>query len=118
MWTFLSSSISHPPLDPVTAGGGCCRVLGVPHLTLAEKLASDPLTSHSWSLTVATRLSSLLQQLAPDKRFTFIVPTNGAWEKVRRDFSSVFASLTDLNNPDYVSVSARAANEPLKLNNH
>ena len=93
----------------------CCRVLGVPHLTLAEKLASDPLTSHSWSLTVATRLSSLLQQLAPDKRFTFIVPTNGAWEKVRRDFSSVFASLTDLNNPDYVSVSATAANEPLKL---
>ena len=32
------------------------------------------------------------------------VPTNAAWEKVQRDFSTVFASLTDINQPDFVSV--------------
>ena len=49
------------------------------------------------------RLSYQLQEIYPGKRFTFIVPTNLAWENVKRDFSTVFNSLTDLNNPDYVS---------------
>ena len=79
------------------------RFLGIPHQTIAEKMREDPLLSHSWSLTVATRLSYLLEEEQPGKKFTFIVPTNTAWENVRRDFSSVFASLTDINNPDYVS---------------
>jgi len=77
------------------------RFLGIPHQTIAEKMREDPLLSHSWSLTVATRLSYLLEEEQPGKKFTFIVPTNTAWENVRRDFSSVFASLTDINNPDY-----------------
>ena len=46
-------------------------------------------------------MSYLLEEQYPGKRFTFIVPTNTAWENVRRDFSSVFASLTDINNVDY-----------------
>ena len=79
------------------------RFLGIPHLSLAEKMRSDPLVSHSWSLTVATRLSYILEEQRPGKKFTFIVPTNTAWENVRRDFSKVFNSLTDLNNPDFVS---------------
>ena len=78
------------------------RFLGIPHLSLAEKMRSTPLVSHSWQLTVATRLSYVLEQQQPDKQFTFIVPTNTAWENVRRDFSKVFNSLTDLSNPDFV----------------
>jgi len=77
------------------------RFLGIPFQTVAEKMSDDPLLGHSWSLTVATRLSYQLQELYPGKRFTFIVPTNLAWENVKRDFSTVFNSLTDLNNPDY-----------------
>ena len=52
---------------------------------------------------MATRLSYILEEQRPGKKFTFIVPTNTAWENVRRDFSKVFNSLTDLNNPDFVS---------------
>ena len=77
--------------------------LGIPALTIADKMHSDPLISHSWSLAEATRLSSQLALLYPGKRLTFIVPTNAAWEKVKRDFSAVFRSLTDIANPDYVS---------------
>jgi len=75
--------------------------LGIPHLSIADKMREDPLVSHSWSLSYATRLSNLLAELHPGKKFTFIVPTNNAWEKVKRDFSTVFLSLTDINNPDY-----------------
>jgi len=75
--------------------------LGIPHMSVAEKMRSDPLLSHSWSLSIATRLSKLFAEVHPNKRFTFIVPTNNAWEKVKRDFSTVFLSLTDINNPDY-----------------
>ena len=67
-------------------------------------MRADPLVSHSWQLTVATRLSYILEEQRPGKKFTFIVPTNTAWENVRRDFSKVFKSLTDLNNPDFVSI--------------
>ena len=52
---------------------------------------------------MATRLSNLFAEVNPGKRFTFIVPTNQAWEKVKRDFSTVFLSLTDIKNLDYVS---------------
>jgi len=75
--------------------------LGIPHLTIAEKMREDPLLSHSWSLSLATRLSNLFAEVNPGKRFTFIVPTNQAWEKVKRDFSTVFLSLTDIKNIDY-----------------
>ena len=66
-------------------------------------MRADPLVSHSWQLTVATRLSYILEEQRPGKKFTFIVPTRTAWEYVRRDFCKVFKSLTDLNNPDFVS---------------
>lgn len=77
--------------------------LGLPSLTVADKMREDDLMSHSWSLVVATRLSRLFNQKQPDKKITFIVPTNNAWEKVKRDFSQVFASLTDINTPDYAA---------------
>lgn len=75
--------------------------LGIPHLSIADKMRMDPLLSHSWSLSIATRLSNLFAETHPNKRFTFLVPTNNAWEKVKRDFSTVFLSLTDINNPEY-----------------
>ena len=53
---------------------------------------------------MATRLSVLLEQINPDKRYTFLVPSNHAWEKAKRDFSTIFASLIDINNPEFVSL--------------
>ena len=46
---------------------------------------------------------SLLHSSLP----AFAVPTNNGWEKVKRDFSQVFASLTSLQTPDYVSLPAK-----------
>ena len=48
------------------------------------------------------------------------VPTNNGWEKVKRDFSQVFASLTSLQTPDYVSFpwnSQRARNADQRKHN-
>ena len=39
----------------------------------------------------------------PHRSLLLAVPTNNGWEKVKRDFSQVFASLTSLQTPDYVS---------------
>ena len=36
-------------------------------------------------------------------RITFVVPSNSAWEKAKRDFSQAFKSLTDIGTSDYVS---------------
>jgi len=77
--------------------------LGIPSLTIADKMRQDPLMSHTWSLVVATRLTKLFENMRPGQKLTFIVPTNNAWEKVKRDFSQVFASLTDINIPEYPS---------------
>ena len=79
------------------------RFLGIPHQTIAEKMMEDPLISHSWNLALSTRLRYMLEEESPGKEYTFIVPSNIAWENVRRDFSSAFTSLTNLNIPDYVS---------------
>ena len=57
---------------------------------------------HTWSLAYATKLTRLLGEINPNKKFTMIVPTNYAWEKVQRDFSTVFRNLADIKNPDYV----------------
>merc|ERR1712088_250295 len=77
------------------------RFLGIPYQTIAQKMRVDPILSHSWSLTVATRLSVLFEQINPNKRYTFLVPSNHAWEKAKRDFSTIFASLVDINNPEF-----------------
>jgi len=75
--------------------------LGIPSLTIAGKMEVDELMSYSWDLARATRLARLFEQHHPDKKITLIVPTNNGWEKVKRDFSQVFASLTSLQTPDY-----------------
>jgi len=75
--------------------------LGIPSLTIAGKMELDELMSYSWDLARATRLARLFEQHLPDQKITLIVPTNNGWEKVKRDFSQVFASLTSLQTPDY-----------------
>ncbi|XP_023335433.1 fasciclin-1 [Eurytemora carolleeae] len=79
------------------------RILGVPFQSIGDKMAADPGMSHSWSLAVATRLSSLLLRNSPGARITMMVPTNAAWEKVKRDFTQAFRSLTDINTPDFAT---------------
>ena len=44
------------------------------------------------------------------------VPTNNGWEKVKRDFSQVFASLTSLQTPDYVSFSENKSQRARQVN--
>ena len=44
----------------------------------------------------------------------FAVPTNNGWEKVKRDFSQVFASLTSLQTPDYVSLPANILRQKMQ----
>ena len=60
----------------------------------------------------------MFAKVKPNTRFTFIVPTNHAWEKVKRDFSKVFTSLTDINNPDYVIFFSSAKLLPFSNSSH
>ena len=77
-------------------------LLGVPSLTIAEKLRQDPLMSHTYSLLVSNGLLRPLEQDRPGKKITFIVPTNGAWEKVKTRFNTAFKTLLDQSQPQYV----------------
>ncbi len=38
------------------------------------------------------------------RRFTFVVPSNAAWERVQLDFSKAYNTLVEGQFPNYVSV--------------
>jgi len=76
-------------------------VLGIPNMNIADKLSSDPTISYTWSLAFAVRLSKMLSSVRPNERFTFIAPSNEAWNKVKAEFPQAFRQLTDLNDPDF-----------------
>jgi len=71
------------------------RVLGIPFFTVTEKLRNDPDMKLTYGLALAVRLSDELSRISPRAKFTLIVPTNEAWEKVQRDFSQTFSTMRD-----------------------
>jgi len=76
------------------------RVLGVPSMTVAEKLASDPIMRKSYELAAQGDWLNEMQRnrdyantnLEKD-RVTFLVPSNAAWDALARSMPSVHKKL-------------------------
>jgi len=76
------------------------RVLGVPSMTVAEKVASDPIMRKSYELASQ---GSWLKDIQKNRdyantnlekdRVTFLVPSNGAWDSLARLMPSVHKKL-------------------------
>ena len=67
------------------------RVLGVPQHTIAEKLAMDPMMSSVFSLGNQNHFNHMFNN--SDEKFTYIVPSNLAWDEVNKQFTSAYKIL-------------------------
>ena len=63
------------------------RVLGVPQHTIAEKLALDPMMNSVYTLGNQNHFNHLFNNT--NEEFTYIVPSNEAWEEINEKFASV-----------------------------
>ena len=67
------------------------RILGVPQHTIGEKLAMDPMLSSVHSLGNQNHFNHMFNKT--NEAFTYIVPSNGAWEQINRQFASAYKIL-------------------------
>ena len=66
-------------------------VLGVPAQNLRQKLAGDPMLSSAFSLGQQAHFNDRLAD--EERRFTYLVPSNSAWEALRREFATAHKQL-------------------------
>uniref|UniRef100_A0A1A9UZ20 FAS1 domain-containing protein n=1 Tax=Glossina austeni TaxID=7395 RepID=A0A1A9UZ20_GLOAU len=67
------------------------RVLGVPYTTVLGKLETDPMLSDTYRMG---QFSSFNDQLNnTQRRFTYFVPRDRAWQKTQYDYPSVYKKL-------------------------
>lgn len=76
------------------------RVLGVPTMTVIEKLRSDPVMSKTYQLATQDdfigRMESYRDQYKTNvqqDKYTFLVPSDEAWESVHRTMGSAYKKL-------------------------
>lgn len=67
------------------------RILGIPSQTVYEKLGSDPMLSSSFSLSEQKEWNKRL--LHRDEKFTLFVPSNEAWDYIKRTMPSAHKKL-------------------------
>jgi len=67
------------------------RVLGIPQDTVYSKLSMDPMMSKTFHLGAQEHFND--QFKLEDIQFTFLVPTDQAWEQIQRDFASAYKVL-------------------------
>ncbi|XP_025835129.1 fasciclin-1 [Agrilus planipennis] len=67
------------------------RVLGVPYVTILEKLKTDPLLNDTFFLGSRQGFNSQLNKT--DKKFTYFVPRNKAWSDAKISLPSVIKKL-------------------------
>lgn len=67
------------------------RVLGVPQHTIAEKLAMDPMMSSVHSLGNQNHFNHMFNNT--DEKFTYVVPSNLAWDDINKQFTSAYKIL-------------------------
>ena len=67
------------------------RVLGVPQHTIAEKMAMGPMMSSVYILGNQNHFNHMFNNT--DEKFTYIVPSNLAWEEVNKQFASAYKIL-------------------------
>ena len=57
-----------------------------------------------WSLLKQLRMDHVVLEDNPSLKFTFVVPSNAAWEKAQSSFSQAYNTLIDGQFPQYVSI--------------
>ncbi|XP_054161608.1 fasciclin-1-like [Oppia nitens] len=69
------------------------RVLGMPFQNIFDKLKSDPQLSFSFELGRQGNQNWNEQLLREDRRFTYFVPSNDAWDQFKRENPSEYKQL-------------------------
>jgi uncharacterized surface protein with fasciclin (FAS1) repeats len=69
------------------------RVLGMPFQNIYDKLKSDPQLNFTFSLGQMGNQNWNDQLLREDRRFTYFVPSNEAWEQFKRENPSEYKQL-------------------------
>lgn len=67
------------------------RVLGIPRDTIYDKLAMDPMMSKTFDLGKQEHFNDQLKE--GDIKFTFLVPTDQAWDQIKQDFATAYKVL-------------------------
>nr|CAI5853120.1 unnamed protein product [Callosobruchus analis] len=67
------------------------RVLGVPYTTVLDKLRTDPMLQNTYRLGQYQKFNEQLNNA--DKRFTYFVPRDKAWENAKVAFPSAIKKL-------------------------
>jgi len=67
------------------------RVLGIPQDTIERKLAMDPMMSNTFNLGKQEHFNDQLNQ--SDLQFTYLVPTDQAWDILKKDFATAYKVL-------------------------
>jgi len=67
------------------------RVLGIPRDTIYDKLAMDPMMSKTFDLGKQEHFNDQLK--GEDTQFTFLVPTDQAWDQIKNDFATAYKVL-------------------------
>jgi len=69
------------------------RVLGMPFQNIFDKLKSDPSLTFTYKLGTQGNQNWNEQLLREDRRFTYFVPSNDAWEQFKRENPSEYKQL-------------------------
>jgi len=67
------------------------RVLGIPQDTIKRKLGMDPMMSNTFELGTQEHFNDQLNR--SDVAFTYLVPTNQAWEKLQKQYATAYKVL-------------------------
>jgi len=67
------------------------KVLGVPRDTIYDKLAMDPMMRKTFDLGKQEHFNDQLKD--EEIQFTFLVPTDKAWEQIKKDFATAYKVL-------------------------
>eukprot|EP00090_Calanus_glacialis_P012795 TRINITY_DN2142_c0_g1_i1.p1 TRINITY_DN2142_c0_g1~~TRINITY_DN2142_c0_g1_i1.p1 ORF type:complete len:616 (-),score=157.05 TRINITY_DN2142_c0_g1_i1:467-2314(-) len=67
------------------------RVLGIPQDTIERKLARDPMMSKTFDLGKQEHFNDQLNKT--ELQFTFLVPTDQAWDQIKKDFATAYKVL-------------------------
>jgi len=62
------------------------KVLGIASQSITEKLAMDPMLSSTYALGQQNHLND---EFKPDQKYTYLVPSNQAWEELNRKLTTV-----------------------------
>jgi uncharacterized surface protein with fasciclin (FAS1) repeats len=75
------------------------RVLGMPFQNIYDKLRTDPQLSFSYELGRMGNQNWNDQLMREDRRFTYFVPSNEAWEEFKRENPSEYKQLSEKLHP-------------------